>query len=74
LTVHLDIIFVNNQLDTNSFLCIFISSLYIIRAAMWPSSGELIVSVRHMVYVILYRHRFDTLNSPDDGHMAARSM
>jgi hypothetical protein len=28
----------------------FISILYMFRAAMWPSSGELIVSIRHLVY------------------------
>jgi len=74
------------------------------RAAMCPSSGELIVSIRHLVYVTLYRlpfgvqvwmrrsliqtctpngHlyrltytrcRIDTINFPDDGHMAARNM
>ena len=34
----------------------------------------LIVSIRHLVYVTLYRCRIDTINSPDDGHMAARNM
>jgi hypothetical protein len=43
------------------------------RAAMCPSSGELIVSIRHLVYVTLYRCLIDTFNSPDGGHMAARS-
>ena len=66
---------------------------------MCPSSGELIVSVRHLLYVTVYRWpfgvqvwmsliqtctpnghlyrvtytrcRIDTINSPDDGHMAA---
>jgi len=80
----------------------FISILYIFRAAMCPSSGELIVSIRHLVYVILYRWpfgvqvwmrpiqtytlnghlyrvtytkcRIDTINSLDDGHVAARNM
>jgi len=33
----------------------FISIPYIFRAAMYPSSGELIVSIRHLVYVTLYR-------------------
>jgi len=33
----------------------FISILYMFRAAMCPSSGELIVSIRHLVYVTLYR-------------------
>jgi len=74
------------------------------RTAMCPSSGELIVTIRHLVYVTLYRRQFDvqvwirlrliqtctpnshlyrvtytrcrtdTINSPDNGHMAARNM
>jgi hypothetical protein len=69
------------------------------RAAMCPSSGELNVLMRHLLYVTLCRepsgmqvgipacmpdghlHRvtyvrcdIDTINSPDDGHMAARNM
>ena len=56
LTVHLGIIFVNNQLDAQFFFsCMFISILYMFRAAMCPSSGELIVPIRHLVYVTLYR-------------------
>jgi len=71
-------------------------------AAMCPLPGELIVSIRHLVYVTLYRWAFsvqvwmgliqtctpnghlyrvtytrcriDTINSPDDGHMAAQNM
>jgi len=33
----------------------FISILYMFRTATCPSSGELIVSIRHMVYVTLCR-------------------
>jgi len=33
----------------------FVSILYMFRAAMCPSSGELIVSIRHLVYVTVYR-------------------
>jgi len=33
----------------------FISVRYMFRAAMCQSSGELIVSIRHLVYVTLYR-------------------
>jgi len=33
----------------------FISILYMFQAAVCPSSGELIVSIRHLVYVTLYR-------------------
>jgi len=36
----------------------FISILYMFRAAMCPSSGELIVSIRHLVYVTVYRWLF----------------
>jgi len=89
--------FVNNQLDAQFlFSCMFISILYMFRAAICPSSGELIISIRHLVYVTLYRwpsgvqvytctpdgHLYrvtytrciDTINSPDNGHMAARNM
>jgi hypothetical protein len=53
------IIFVNNQLDAQFlFSCIFISILSMFRAAMCPSSGELIVSIRHLVYVTVYRWLF----------------
>jgi len=58
LAVHLGIIFVNNQADAQLFSCMFISILYMFRAAMCPSSGELIVSIRHLVYVTLYRWPF----------------
>jgi len=43
------IIFVNNQLGVQFFSCMFISILYKFRAAMCPSSGELSVSIRHLV-------------------------
>ena len=36
----------------------FISILFMFRAAMSPSSGELIVSIRHLVYVTLYKWLF----------------
>jgi len=41
----------------HNFSYIFISVLYVFRAAMCPSSGELTVSVRHLVYVTLCRWR-----------------
>jgi len=51
-----ELIFVNNQLDAQFFFsCMFISVLYMFRAAMCPSSRELIVSIRHLVYVTVYR-------------------
>ena len=52
---HLGIILVNNQLDAQFFSCMFISILYMFQAAMCLSSGELIVSIRHLVYVTVYR-------------------
>jgi len=42
-------------LKHSSFSCMFISILYIFRTAMCPSSGELIVSRRHLVYVTVCR-------------------
>ena len=53
LTVHLSIIFVNRTKLMHNFSYIFISILYMFRAAMYLSSEELIVSMRHPVYVTL---------------------
>jgi len=54
LQLHLRMNFVNNQLDAQFiFSYMFISILYTFRAAMCPSSGELIVSIRYLVYVTL---------------------
>jgi len=64
----------------NSFSFMFTSILYMFRAAMCPPSGELIVSIQHLVYVIYTyrvtytRCRIDTINSPEGGHMAAQNM
>ena len=55
LTVHLSIIFVNKRTQCTVFSDTFISILYMFRAATFPSSGELIVSMRHLVYVTLCR-------------------
>ena len=55
LTVLIGIIFANKEIYASSFSCMFISILYMFRAAMCPSSGELIVSIRHLVYVGVYR-------------------
>ena len=54
LAMHLGVIFVNNQLDAQFFFMYVYFFLYMFRAAMWPSSEELILSVRHPVYVTLY--------------------
>jgi len=42
----------------------FISILYMFLAAKCPSSGELIVSIRHLVYVTLYRWPFGVQVAP----------
>jgi hypothetical protein len=53
-TVHLGIILINNQLDAQFLLYIFISILYMFRANLCSSSGEPILSI-HLVYVTLCR-------------------
>ena len=67
----------------HNFSYMFISILYMFRAAMCPSSGELIVGRNeiptyipgsHLHRVTYTRCRIDTINSPDDGHIAARNM
>jgi hypothetical protein len=50
------LILVNIQLDAPFFFSyIFIPIFYMFRAHMCPSSGELIISIRHLVYVTLFR-------------------
>jgi hypothetical protein len=46
---------INNQLGAQFLLYIFISILYMFRATLCSSSGESIVSIQHLVYVILCR-------------------
>jgi hypothetical protein len=53
-TVHLGTIPINNQLDAQFLLYIFISILYMFRANLCSSSGESIVSIQHMVYVTMH--------------------
>jgi len=48
----------DNPIAVSKYINIFISILYMFRAAMCPSSGELIVSIRRLVYVNLYRWPF----------------
>jgi len=56
LTVHLIRVFVNNQLDAQFFfLYLLIPILYVFRATKCSSSGEAVVSIRPLVYVILCR-------------------
>jgi hypothetical protein len=54
-TVHLGIIPINNKLDAQFLLYIFISFLYMFRATLCSSSGESIESIQHRVYVTLCR-------------------
>jgi len=46
---------INNQLDAQFLLYIFISILYMFRTTLCSSSGESIVSIQHQVYVSLCR-------------------
>jgi hypothetical protein len=55
MTVLLDIILINNQIDAQFPLYIFISILYMFRATMCSSSGESIVSKQRLVYVTVCR-------------------
>ena len=55
LTVHLSIWFVNKPTWCTVFSYIFIYILYMFRAVLCPSSRELIVSMRHLVYVTMCR-------------------
>jgi len=49
-------VLVNNQLDSQFFFSyICIPLLYMFRAPLYSSSGELIVLIRHLVYVTLCR-------------------
>ena len=82
LTVHLGTVFVNNQLGAHYFSCMFISILYMFRAAIRrincikTTSGVChSVQMTRLLYRVTYKRcRVDTINSPDDGHMAARNM
>jgi len=50
------VILVNDQLDAQFFFSyMFIANLYMFRALMCLSSGELIVSIRYLVYVTVCR-------------------
>ena len=53
----------------NSFSCMFISILYLFRTAMCPSSGELIVSIWHLVYVTLCRWPGMQVSCIPEGHL-----
>jgi len=37
------------------FFNVFISLLYMFRATQYPSSGESVVSIHHLVYITLFR-------------------
>jgi hypothetical protein len=53
----------------------FIVLLYVFRATMCLSSGEITVPLRHLVFVTLYEWcRIGTVFSPDDRHIIARKI
>ena len=53
LTMHFGTFLVNNQLETQLFfLYIYFNSICMFRAVMCSSSGQSIVSIRHLLYVI----------------------
>jgi len=69
--VHLGTVFVNNQLDAQFFF------MYVYFYSLHVSGSH--VSSKHAHQAVIYtelhtRCRIDTINSPDDGHMAARNM
>jgi len=51
LTVHRSVIFVNRPTWCTNFSCMFVSILYMFRATICPSSGELTVSMQYLVCV-----------------------
>jgi hypothetical protein len=67
------LIFVNNQLDAQFFfMYVYFYSLHVS-----GSHARLIQTCTpngHLYRVTYTRCRIDTINSPDDGHMAARNM
>ena len=71
---------VSNEL-AQFFSCIFISILYMFRAAMCPSSGELLYQCDTWFMSLCIDDRLvcrltciPDNNSPDDEHVAARNM
>jgi len=54
LTVQTCTILQINPTRCTILLSIFVSLLYMFRATMCPSSGEITVSMRHLVFVTLY--------------------
>jgi len=79
LTVHLGMIPVNNQLDTQFFMYVYFYSLHVLGSHV-PIIRRITVSMRHLVYVTTSRSSTQSdinqvshwySNSPDDGHMAA---
>ena len=54
---------------THNFFYMFVPNLYMFRAHMCTSSGELIVSVRHLVYVTLCRWPSGMQTCVPDGHL-----
>jgi len=61
---------VNKANLMHNFFSMFISLLYMFRATMCPSSGEIIVSMRHFVFVTLKQMDSSKLQE----HIVARNM
>jgi len=88
LIVHLGIIFVNNQLDAQFFFTyvyfyyLHVSGSHVpiirrsncINTTSGIDDGLVCTSNGHLYRVTYTRCRIDTINSPDDRHMAARNM
>jgi hypothetical protein len=82
LTMHLVTIFVNNQLDAQFFfMYIYLYSLHVSNSyvsiigrinCINTSGMSLSVDDLHRVTYITCRN--DTINSPDDGHIAVQNM
>jgi hypothetical protein len=68
LTVYLGTFFVNNQLNAQFFfMYVYFYSLHV--------SGRQTCTLNGPLYRVTYtRCRIDTINSSDDGHVAARNM
>jgi hypothetical protein len=56
---------------THFFISLFITSLYMFRASLCSSSGDLIVLIHHLVWLVCVS---DCLVCPDDEHCYTRNM
>jgi len=68
LTVHVGMIFVNNQLDAQFFIYVYFYSLHVSGSHV-PIIRRIIVSMRHLVYVTMSLCVDDCLVCIQDGHL-----